>query len=152
MKKLVALILMVTLLFSFTACAKEEKNPNVADIMSKIKEDVEFPDMSEISTADIGFYIQLKSDDIEQLSYIIAGSGVTADEVLIVKMKDGIDITGVKALFETRKESQTTLFEPYAPDEMPKIESAVIETKGQYAIFAVTSDNAKVKKIFTDAV
>lgn len=136
---------------SLAGCGKA-KNPNTADILASLKSAVEFPEMSEVAQADVGFHIPLNADDMDQMSFIIAGSGITADEVIIVKMKEGVDMNTVKSQFESRKENQATLFEPYAPDEMPKINEAVIEVIGQYAIFAVTNDNAETRRIFKEAV
>lgn len=152
MKKLISLSIIAVMLLSFTACVKDKENDSAttADIMKSIKAQVKLPEMADIPIDEISFHTQLKEDDIEDMSYLMSGDGISADEVLIVKMKEGINMEEVKSALETRKQIQADLFEPYAPDEMPKIEKSVIEVKGSYAIFAVTVDSTAVKKVFND--
>lgn len=152
MKKIVSIMVVAVMLLSFTACSKPAKEPAVADILATIKSDVTLPEMADIKKEDIQFHISLPTDDIEDVSYLMAGDGISADEVLIIKIKEKADPKAFTDAFAVRKKAQAELFEPYAPDELPKIESAVIESKGRYVIFAVTSNNEKVKKIFTDAI
>ena len=157
MKKMITLVLAVTLIFSMTACGKEIKNPNVSDIMSTIRKDVEFPDMGEIKKETLNLNYDFSTEQVEQIDQvacIIAGSGITTDEVLILKMKDKTDMSAIRKIMETRLSTQTALFESYAPDEILKLKSAVIEVKGNYAFLAITNtkDSSKAKKIFNEAV
>lgn len=152
MKKLTVIILAVVMMVTVTACSSEPKNPDVNDIMSKVRSEIEFPDMADIDIKDISLHYTIDKDQVEQMVCVLAGSGVTADEVLILKMKDGFKADEVKKSLETRKKLQSDLFEPYNPDEMPKINSAVTEISGNYVFFAITNDNSKAKKIFNEAL
>ncbi len=157
MKKFITLALSVAMIFSITACGKQAKNPNVSNIMSTIRSDIEFPDMGEIKKEALNQNYDFKPEQIEQIEQsacIIAGSGITTEEVLILKMKDKTDMDAIRKVMETRLKNQTELFKSYAPDEVLKLNSAVIEVKGNYAFFAITNtkDSSKAKKIFTDAV
>lgn len=153
MKKILVVILAFAMIFSFTACAdKKAKNPDVSEIMNAVKKDIKFEDMADIEKEKIKTYIDINLDEVEQLKYIIAGDGITADEVLIVKVKDGTDTSDIKSKIEKSRENKKELFKSYSPEEMPKIESSVLEIKGNYVFYAITSDNSKAKKIFNDAV
>lgn len=152
MKKVLFITIIAVMLFSFAACSKPTKEPAVADIIATIKADVTLPEMAEIKKEDIQYYMDIPIDSIKDVSYLMAGDGISSDEIIIVKVADEAKISELIATFEVRKKAQAELFEPYAPEEMPKINSAVIEKKGSYAIFAVTSNNEKVKKIFNDAI
>lgn len=153
MKKIITVILAFSMIFALTACGGNgKKAQSPSEIMTSIKKDITFPEMAEIDKASLNGYFEIKTDDIEEMAYIIAGGGATADEVLILKMKDGADINDIKTKVEARKKMQTELFESYSPNEVPKLKSSVVETKGNYIFFAITNDNAKAKKIFNDAV
>lgn len=153
MKKFLVVVLAFAMIFSFTACGdKNAKNPDVSEIMNTVKKDIKFDDMADIQKKDIKTYIDINLDDVDQLNYIIAGDGITADEVLIVKVKDGADTSDIKSKIEKSRENKKEIFKSYSPEEMPKIESSVLEVKGNYVFYAITSDNAKAKKIFNDAV
>lgn len=152
MKKWTLLILSVVLMFSFTACSSENKNPKVSDVMSRVRNEIEFPEMSEKSVDDLASYgyDQLDSSKIEESSFIIASSGSTAEEVFIVKLKDADAIDDLKKMMETRRDQIAETAADYTPEEMDKITKAVIETKGNYAFFAITGNNTQAKKIFSE--
>lgn len=151
MKRFIAVLLVVMMIFSFTACQGEEKNPDVNEIMKSIRQEIEFPEMAEIDLVSLNGYYELDTNQIEQVAFIIAGGGATADEVLIIKMKDGFDMGELQTKMETRKNMQTDLFSTYNPDENNKLSTAVIEIKGNYGFMAITNDNTKAKKAFNDA-
>ncbi len=153
MKKVLTAILTLTMILAFTACGGNAKEAqSVSEIMTSIKSEIEFPEMAEIDKASLNGYFEIKTEDIEDMAYIIAGGGATADEVLILKMKDSTNINDIKTKVEARKKMQTELFESYSPEEMPKLKSSIVEAKGNYVFFAITNDNTKAKKIFNDAV
>lgn len=146
---IIAIALLATVMFS--ACKKEVKTPTVVEILTTMRDEIEFPEMAEIDKKDITLYYQLDPESIDSMSYIIAGSGINTDEVLILKMKDNTEMGEVTKQMEVRQKAQTDLFVDYNPDEMPKLESSIIETTGNYAIFAVTNDNKKAKEIFLNS-
>ena len=149
MKKLVSLISLATaLLMIFTACAASQKEPVSADIMKSIRGSVDLPDMAEIAKDKINGYYDIDQDKIAEIEYIIAGSGVTADEIMVIKMNDAKDVESVVSEMKARKEQIADLFSTYNPDEVTKINTCVIESKGKYAFFAICNDNQKAKDIF----
>ncbi|MEG0895106.1 MAG: DUF4358 domain-containing protein [Oscillospiraceae bacterium] len=150
MKKVLALILSAIFVFSLTACTKKEKNPATSEIMAKVKQEITLPETADISKENIDSYIaSLKSDDITELSYVMAGDGISPDEVFIAKFNDDVDMEKVKGALETYKENKVSLFENYSADTY-KIKDSQIIIKGKYAFFAMVEDNKAATKIFTD--
>lgn len=125
----------------------EEKSPLSADITKKVMEEIEFPSMAEVSSDRLATYYDISADDIEEFSLYICGSGAYPDEIAVFKMKDTEKAEAVKALSESRKEKLVTTFTDYTPEEMYKLDDAVITVKGNYAIFVVCADNTKAKEI-----
>ncbi len=152
MKKLLPALLAIMMMFSLISCGEEAKNPKAADVMTKIRSEIEFPEMAEKTKDDLASfgYDELDTADIEDCAYIIASSGLTAEEVFIVKLKDTGDVAAVKKMMEARRDQIAATAQDYTPEEMDKITKAVIETKGRYAFFAITGDNAKAKEIFKE--
>lgn len=150
--KLISIIAIAILAtFMLVSCKKEAKTPTVVEILTTMRDKIEFPEMAEIDKKDITLYYQIDAESIDSMSYIVAGSGINTDEVLILKMKDGTDMSEVTNQMGIRQKSQIELFTDYNPDEMPKLETSIIESTGNYAIFAVTNDNKKAKEIFLDS-
>ena len=96
-------------------------------------------------------YEGVSSDDVEEIQWIMASSGMTPEEVMIVKMKEGKSAADMKAAMEKHKETVYQVSRDYSPEQISLIDSAVIETKGQYAFYAVTPDNDTAKKIFKES-
>lgn len=150
MKKVIASFFCILTLFAFAACSSTAKSPDVEAIMKEIRSgEIDLPDMAEIPLERISGYYDVNSDDIEQLSYIIAGSGATPDEIMIVKFTSADKAESMRSKMEERKAQISDLFTDYNPDEMPKVNSCVIETKNEYAFFAICNDNQKAKDIFS---
>lgn len=158
MKKIISVALMfciLTMFLALTACGGEDaapKNPSVADVMATMKKDIELPEMTDVDKETFGVIYPIAVDEIEDIAYIAAGSGITSDEILILKMKDGTDMTALKDKLVIHQKAQAELFSTYAPDEAPKIDKAAIVVNGNYALLAITSDNKAAEKIFTAAM
>lgn len=157
MKRFIALCLAFVMLLGLAGCAgtdgEEAKNPDVADVMAKLTSELTFPEMSEKTVDDLPYfgYDTLDVSKVEDMAFIIASSGLTAEEVLIVKMTEEAAAKELKALMEEHRDQVAATAEGYTPEEMGKINSAVIEAKGQYAYFAITTDNEKAKTIFDES-
>lgn len=147
MKKIVSLILALACLFAFTACdggKKELQNPSTADVLAELTSNLTFAETGKI---DYEYNYEFDSSKMVEYSYIMAGSGIEADEVFVAKTASEADAEELLAQMNRRKDSLYADFEAYSPEECPKIKSAVIKTYGPYAVFAITSDNAKAEKL-----
>lgn len=151
MKKILVAVMALVMTFAFAGCSNSKKTVDINTVMESIRSEIDLPEMGDIPKDRISGYYDIKSEDIEEMSYIIAGSGATADEIFILKMNDEEKVSEVKTMMEDRKKQINDLFADYAPGEMTKIESCVIETQGKYAFFAICNDSSKAKKIFTDS-
>lgn len=92
---------------------------------------------------------ELDEANIEACAFY-TNSNATAEEIAVIKTNNNDYIDTVKSAFETRLENQKEACENYLPDEIPKLESAVIYTKGNYVILCVSNDNSKAKSIIED--
>lgn len=75
---------------------------------------------------------------------VFAGSGGLADEVTILKAKDG-NIKKLTSMLESRIERRISDFTGYKPTEISKIEKAVVFECGGFAILII-SDNGEILK------
>jgi len=56
-------------------------------------------------------------------------------------------MTTVKSLINDRISDLKVRYEDYKPEEMPKIESAIIEEKGNYIFLVISPDNEKAQEV-----
>ena len=65
----------------------------------------------------------------------------------VIKVKSEDYVETVKAAYETRIADQKTACESYLPDEMPKLDAAVVYSNGNYVVLCVSNDSDKATEI-----
>ncbi|MDE6725497.1 MAG: DUF4358 domain-containing protein [Ruminiclostridium sp.] len=93
------------------------------------------------------YYSSLDTATVEDAAFALCGSGALPDEIAVIKCKSAEDAKNAETALKSKLEKQKELFSTYTPDEMYKLEGAVIFTKGNYAVFIALSDNDKAKSI-----
>ena len=69
-----------------------------------------------------------------------ASTGLTAEEVAVFEMTDEAAAEEGEALLRAHLEYQKESNVDYRPDEMPKLEDAVVERRGKTLLFLVAAD------------
>lgn len=81
-------------------------------------------------------------------AYAYAGTNAVVDEIAVFKTDDAAAaMEKVKAHID----SQTELFKSYRPDEVSKLEAAVVETVGDCVVVCVSQDSDKARDIIAEA-
>ncbi len=95
---------------------------------------------------------RLYSLDPEQVeaSMFYTNSQATAEEIAVIKVKSDEYVQTVKDAYEARIADQKTACESYLPDEMPKLEAAVIYESGNYVVLCVSNDSDKTLEIIKE--
>lgn len=152
-KKIIAAAAALAAVMGFSACSDKEATPEISadDLSAKIMEAVEFPDMAEIESDRLDDFYDINSENIEEMSFYICGSGAYPDELAVFKMKTEDEAKTVAELFKARKEKQTETFKDYTPKEMYKFDDALVGNKGRLVYYVVSADNAEAKKIINDS-
>lgn len=104
------------------------------------------------------------SEDLEELEEVIllrlyemdeskvskaagfASTGLTAEEVAVFQMVDEQAAQDAEALLQAHLEYQKESNVDYRPNEMPKLDKAVVERRGRTLLFLVASDYAAAGK------
>lgn len=142
MKKFLA-VLAATLLL---ASCGNSKTPdiNIDNLAADLVSDVTFvDDLSLIDDSMIGNLYNLQYED----AVLYLGSGATAEEVAVFACADeaaaktGLD--GAKAHIQ----SQIDSYESYIPEEVKRLEDALVLQEGKYVITVVTEDRDTAQKV-----
>lgn len=140
-----------TMLFLVTGCGKDEvKSPDVKDITDRLIDEIDFATLTELDNDRLDFFYKVDDDIIDSYSAYICGSAGFPDEVAAFKLKDGANTQQVKEAIDSRRETLAANFKDYRPEEMPKIDSSILFTKGDYIIFVVSNENDKASDIIKD--
>ena len=154
MRRPLIMVLVVVALFSvvLTACKKEEKEEkdiNIEELSESLLYNLEFQD--EMILIEEQMFRRLYGMETDKLEEYIAYSsgGATADEIVLVKVKDDEDVEGVKQALKERIEDQKENFVSYVPEEMKKLENPILKTYGKYIILCIHNDYEQAEELIS---
>lgn len=155
-KNIILICTLFLVVLSFTSCGNEntvqQVEPDIATVMATINSQITFPEMVDISFDRVDDYYEIDVDSIEAVELIIAGSGASPEEILVVKFKESSDAQSFKSKMDNRLTQITTLFTNYgSPENADHIQNCKIEVKNQYAFFAICENSDVALQIFNDS-
>ena len=68
------------------------------------------------------------------------------DEIGIFKMKEQDDVEDMLEVVKERKQELYDAFVDYVPEEIGKVNEAVINSKGKYVYFIISENRSEAKK------
>ena len=87
---------------------------------------------------------------LEQKNYF--SSGATAEELIVFQAADADALRTLKRAVEGRIKDQSSLYASYAPGEVAYLKAAVLEEKGDYLVYCVSSDEEAARKMVEEAL
>lgn len=146
MKKVISLTLALVLVIAMTGCG-QSKTLSADELANKLANEIRFESEMNVVDAEVfSTMYPIKSEDVVfQKTYI--STGYTAEEISVVECST-IEAAGrVKKAFETRVAYQMQSFQNFMPDELTKLQNAVIEIQGKNVILCISNETDKAKKI-----
>lgn len=151
---LLCLLLTLLSLFIIAGCSQNQgtsKNPSVAEIRDQIAKSVDISELKEQREDDLATLYNIDAEDIEESVIYIAPTNLEADELTILKVKEGADVAEIKDRIGQRVEQQANSFKDYLPEEYDLIEKHVLKSKGNYILLAISEKADEIEDIFDKA-
>ncbi len=148
MKKYIKLIPILVIAILLFGCGKVSEIVN-ADLSAALADNVAFSEqLTEIDTGTAENRYMLNSKDYTELTSYI-GTMATADEFVIIKTGDVEGVTEkLNAYIErTRKE-----YETYRPNEVAKLDAAIIEVYKDAVTMIITADTENAVEIYNEYI
>ncbi|MEG2174967.1 MAG: DUF4358 domain-containing protein, partial [Oscillospiraceae bacterium] len=73
------------------------------------------------------------------------------NELAVMKLSDDKAVEAAKKMVERRLEDQRANYENYNPQELFRIEKAIVTVENHVLLFSVCNDNESVKKLFLES-
>ena len=145
-KKFVLCTLVVAAM-GMTACGSKEVSIDVKALGSDLDTKIQYDDeLMEMDIDTLAMFMNLSGLSVVNSS-IYESSGATAEEIVVFECSSEDEAKKAQDVFKTRVEEQKESFTDYVPAELPKLDAAVIETAGKYAVLSVSGDAAAAKQI-----
>lgn len=158
MKRLIlSLSSTLLILLTLASCGITDKKETVSmyDLKAAMCADAGFGEMTYVSSADdnaeekFGHLSEMDYSKIDAFFMNFAADGsVSSDEIAVVAMKSENDITEAVASLNKHLEYRKTLYRNYGPEQLPKLEKALVFSSGRYAVLIVADNPAEIKSAF----
>ena len=146
-KTLTPIISAILILALFAACGGEAKirdDVAVSDIAESISSVLGNDDLVSVPETFISGSMKMDVSDFDSYDVRINSKGINIDEVGIFKATDSAQVETIqKAINDYLQMRKDTWMDEYMPEEKPKLESAEVETLGNYVIYVILSDKDK---------
>ncbi|MEG2421166.1 MAG: DUF4358 domain-containing protein, partial [Oscillospiraceae bacterium] len=144
MKKALPLMLAFLLLTSCAPKSAPEYRP--ADVVTALTESAAFSEKLEPLDQDVfcGLYGLDAATLVEGAVY--CSTGATAEEFAVLKLKDQAAADSAYQLLKTRLADQKEANREYRPQDMPKLESALVDQRGTTVLLVIANDNSAAQK------
>ena len=148
MRKMICALLAVVLLLAGTACEKKpEKEPSFpAEITTRaLLESGAFSEPLEELDLDIAVMMFWLKGDVAEYegSKIYYSTGATAEIAAVISVRDEGKVPEVEQALKAWVNSQIEAEKDYRPAEVPKLENAIIESRGFTVLLVVAADTEK---------
>ena len=155
MKKMIALVTVLVLVFALTACQQAAPAPKAdpAEVVANI-----WKEFTEANVDQLPAFMELDAEMMKDMYGVdpewltaytcqIPMMNVHATEIFVAHVKDG-HMEDVKKAIEARKESLDMTWSMYLPAQYELVQKSETLTSGNYILFAVTEQMDSIKTIF----
>ena len=144
MRKQIFSLLMIALLL-LTGCAAKETKPvlSCAEVAQKVKESAGFQELTEMTKAYIAKHLFVEEETLKDACMLRDATMATPEFILIAEAADEKKAGELKQAVQEYLDEMLPQYRDYQPEEMPKLESAKVLTKGSRVALIVSPDAAK---------
>ena len=148
--RVIAVIATVMIGAGLLAGCGSKKAMNTDEVAGRLLGEITYQDSltkTDLDTA--GMFLNLSGIEVTSAA-IYESSGWTAEEIVVMECASTADADKAKAMMDARVEEQKTNFVDYVPEEMEKLNAAVIVESGNFAVLSVSDEPDKAKSILAE--
>ena len=121
-----------------------------ADALAQLKNEITFTDqMTDMDSESTCRFYDVDTGLVNDSSAYV-GSGATAESMAVFEAVDADAAGSIADALQTFTDGWIAGYSDYKPEEVPKLESAVLEQNGVYVVFCVSADNTTAKTAVQD--
>lgn len=153
MRKVIACMICLTVAFvCFAGCSgTDAPNINAAELAKQLAEQGSFDEpLTELDAQSAERAFRIDPEDVAAVGAWV-GSGATVDEVSVWEGTDTDAAEDIEEELKARLDTRTTDYADYKPEEVPKLNNAILERVGKYVVMCVTPDVNSVRSIIDGA-
>lgn len=136
-KKILIFIGMIAII---TGCSAQTQEIDIEMLAKELLENVTFEDELTAVEQAMGSKIYEVEDDVKNIVYI--SSGATSEEIALFEFQNEEAAKTGYEKAKDRVERQKENYATYIPEEVSRLDQAIIEKYGKYVILCITNDQS----------
>ena len=150
MRKLCAFLAAALTCAALAGCGSQTDLTVDVNAMAKDRaEKVTYQDEIALIDGDMAGMVYDIPEGVEN-AVIYMGSGATAEEASVFEAKDEESAKKMEEAAKKHIQTQRDAFEDYIPEEVKKLDGAIVEQKGRYVAVCVTDDTENARKVIDE--
>lgn len=142
-------LLIFTLIFPGCSSQQQQKDVPVSDISTALQQQLSWVDtLRKLDDPVIENFYGFDTSKIDSLEVYVSDSGSTAEEIALCFSLTAAAKRMWKPAMESRVEKLKKQFENYMPEEMYKLENAVITSHGDYVLLVICDEFEDAGTVF----
>lgn len=122
------------------------------EVRKPIEAAIDSENMQDAGTRGLKRFYSLNAADYDGVLFYNSKFNLSAEEVLLIKVKEEEQIHQVVEAIEKKLESRKNDFEGYAPREVKFLDAAQISVRGRFIFLSVGEKADKYKEIFSNSL
>lgn len=150
----IEIICVVFLVFFIFLISADDKysDKTVKEVISAVSAEVDMEDLTSFKKNKVKEEFGVEFDGVDSFAYYASDSIMTVDELLVIKLKEGVKADDILEKIETRVNDKQVLFEGYAPEQSALLKDCQLTHKNGFIFYAVGEDAADALAVFLSAV
>ncbi|MDD2979324.1 MAG: DUF4358 domain-containing protein [Hespellia sp.] len=121
-------------------------------VEKSVENGIQVDTLTKASRQEIKRYYGLNSADYEGVMLYVSNSSTSAEETLLVEVKEEKQLQEVEQAIQARIANRKAAFDGYAQNQVDLLDNAVTYVRGRFIFFTVSKDASANKKVFTHSL
>lgn len=121
-------------------------------IAGAVETSVNTETLSKAESRELKRYYGLNSADYDGVLLYVSQSSVSAEEILLIKVRSEGQKPSVQEAIRDRAQSRRTAFDGYAEEQVRLVDDSITVIRGDYIFFVISPDASEYKETFTKSL
>ena len=125
---------------------------SVKDVVEAVSAEINVEDLKLYEKNKIQEEFGIEFQDIDSYAYYASDSVMNVEELLVIKLKEGVKADSITEKIETRVKDKQVLFEGYAPEQSAMLKNHILISQKGFIFYAVCDEWADTLTLVTSYI
>lgn len=145
--EIICVVFLVCFIFIISGDGKYS-DKTVEEVVNAVSAEVDMEVMTSYKKNKVKQEFGIDFVGVDSFAYYASDSIMTVDELLIIKLQEGVNPEAIMEKIESRVKDKQVLFEGYAPEQSALLKRYDLTYKNGFIFYAVGADSTDARIIF----